>query len=37
VAGIPENTFWHTDIRFLDLVYIDKMAWDAYKNNPKER
>ena len=37
VAGIPEHTFWNTDIRFLELVFIDKMAWDSYKQNPRER
>lgn len=37
VVGIPENTFWNTDIRFLDLIYINKLAWDNYVQNPKER
>ncbi len=37
IAGIPENTFWNFDIRFLDLVYINKMSWDSYIKNPKER
>ena len=36
-AGIPAEDFWNKDIHFLDLVYIDKLAWNNYIKNPKER
>jgi len=36
-AGIPAEDFWNLDIRFLELVYINKLAWDSYLKNPKER
>lgn len=37
VRGIPAEDFWSLDIRFLDYVYMNKIAWDSYINHPKER
>lgn len=37
VRGIPAEDFWNLDIRFLDFVYMNKIAWDSYVKNPKER
>ena len=37
VRGIPAEDFWNHDIRYVDFVYMNKIAWDSYVNNPKER
>lgn len=36
-AGIPHDDFWNQDILFLEDVYFNKMAWNSWENNPKER
>lgn len=36
-AGIPVDDFWTKNVGFLENVYIDKLAWDSYIKNPKER
>ena len=36
-AGIPHDDFWNQDIIFLETVYFNKMAWNRWEKNPKER
>lgn len=36
-AGIPHDDFWNQDILFLENVYFNKMAWNSWEKNPKER
>ena len=37
VAGIPEHTFWNTDIRSAKHDNIHVLDWDSYIKNPRER
>ena len=37
VENFSSEDFWNLDIRFLDLTYANKKAWDNYISNPKER
>ncbi len=36
-AGIPYEEFWNQDILFLESVYFNKMTFNRWENNPKER
>lgn len=36
-AGIPHEDFWNQDVLFLESVYFDKIAWNRWENNPRER
>lgn len=36
-AEIPINDFWNQDVTFLELVYFNKLAWNNWSKNPKER
>ena len=36
-SNIPAEDFWNQDIRFLEIVYLNKIAFDNYIHNPKER
>jgi len=36
IDGIDENTFWNSDIAFLGKIHSDIVAYENYKNNPKE-
>lgn len=35
--GIPQEDFWYQDILFLESVYFNKLAWNNWEKNPKER
>ena len=32
ILGIPEETFWSHDLRFISRVAADKSAYDAWLN-----
>lgn len=34
--GIDENTFWNSDIAFLENVHENIVAYENYRSNPKE-
>nr|DAU50678.1 MAG TPA: hypothetical protein [Caudoviricetes sp.] len=36
-AKIPSEDFWNQDINFLESVYFNKMTFNKWENNPKER
>lgn len=36
-TGIPHDDFWNQDILFLEDVYFNKIAWNYWERNPKER
>lgn len=36
IDGIDEETFWNSDISFLDNIHQNITAYENYKNNPKE-
>lgn len=36
-VGIPSEDFWNQDVIFLETVYLNKVTWNNWQNNPKER
>lgn len=36
IDGIDENTFWNSDIALLENIHANIVAYENYKNNPKE-
>jgi len=36
IDGIAESTFWNSDITFLENIHENIVAYENYKNNPKE-
>ena len=36
INEIDAQTFWNSDISFLDNIVANKVAYDNYINNPKE-
>ena len=37
ILGIPESTFWETDLNFLSRVAENKSAYDGWLNYEKEK